>query len=146
EYFQRMVREGKIPAKNLSGTLSMLGRAYLAMTDTDKAQSTFDQVVKADPGSPDANAGLARIAQLRDNYRDALNLWSRVESVAAQSDPLFYEAKYNVAEIFAKEGNISDACNELAATRSEHPGLGSPRMKAQWSALEHRICANRTES
>jgi hypothetical protein len=146
EYFQRMVREGKIPAKNLSGTLSMLGRAYLAMSDTDKAQSTFDQVVKADPGSPDANAGLARIAQLRDNYRDALNLWSRVESVAAQSDPLFYEAKYNVAEIFAKEGNISDACNELAATRSEHPGLGSPRMKAQWSALEHRICANRTES
>jgi outer membrane protein assembly factor BamD (BamD/ComL family) len=146
EYFERMVREGKIPAKNLTGTLSMLGRAYLAMNDTDKARSVFEQVAKADPGSPDANAGLARIAQLRNNYTDALDLWSRVEAVAAESDPLFYEAKYNMAEIFATEGNINGACNELAATRNAHPSLGSPGMKAQWGALEHRICFNRTES
>ncbi|HKV55832.1 MAG TPA: tetratricopeptide repeat protein [Candidatus Binataceae bacterium] len=146
EYFERMVNEGKMPAKNLTGTLSILGQAYLRQDDVAKADATFEQVVKADPGSPDANAGLARIAQTRKNYRDALDLWSRVESVAAESDPLFYEAKYNMAEIFAQEGNIHSACNKLAVTRSEHPNLGSPGMKAQWGALQQRICENHTES
>jgi hypothetical protein len=146
EYFERMVREGKIPAKDLTGTLSILGEAYLAQNQVDKSEAIFSQVAKADPGSPDANAGLARIAQMRKNYRDALNLWSRVESIAAESDPLFYEAKYHMAEIFAQEGNLNSACNKLAVTRSEYPNLGSPAMKAQWGELQHRICVNHTEA
>jgi thioredoxin-like negative regulator of GroEL len=146
EYFERMVREGKIPARDLTGTLSILGESYLAQGQIDKADAIFSQVAKADPGSPDANAGLARIAQMRKNYRDALDLWSRVESIAAESDPLFYEAKYHMAEIFAQEGNVSGACNKLAVTRNEHPNLGSPAMKAQWGQLQRRICVNHTEA
>ena len=145
EYFERIVRENKIAAKDLTGTLSILGESYLVQGQIDKADAIFAQVAKADPGSPDANAGLARIAQMRKDYRDALDLWSRVESIAAESDPLFYEAKYNMAAIFAQEGNVSSACNKLAATRSEHPNLGSPAMKAQWGALQHRICINHAE-
>ena len=49
-------------------------------------------------------------------------------------------------EIFAQEGNVSSACNKLAVTRSEHPNLGSPAMKAQWGELEQRICVNHTEA
>jgi len=145
EYFERMVREGKMPARDLTGTLSILGESYLVQDQVDQADAIFSQVAKADPGSPDANAGLARIAQMRKDYRDALDLWSRVESIAAESDPLFYEAKYHMAEIFAQEGNVSSACNKLAVTRSEHPNLGSPAMKIQWGALQHRICVNHTE-
>ena len=63
----------------------------------------------------------------------------------AESDPLFYEAKYHMAEIFAQEGNVSSACNKLAVTRSEHPNLGSAAMKEQWGALQHRICVNHNE-
>jgi hypothetical protein len=140
EYFERMVREGKVPAKNLPRTLSILGQSYLAMNENDKAAAVFKQVVQADPGSPDANAGLARIAQAHKNYKDALDLWSRVESVAAESDPLFYEAKYNMAAIFIQQGNLNSACNKLAVTRSEHPNLGSPQMKEQWGALQRKIC------
>jgi tetratricopeptide (TPR) repeat protein len=146
EYFARMVNAGNIPAKNLTGTLSILGEAYLATRDIDRAAAVFKQVVNADPGSPDANAGLARIAQARKNYKDALDLWSRVESVAAESDPLFYESKYSMAIIFAEEGKITNACNKLAATRSEHPTLGAVDMKAQWDALQHKICPDHTES
>lgn len=146
EYFERLTNAGKMPVKDLTGTLSVLGEAYLAMDDTDKAQAIFKQVAAADPASPDANAGLARIAQARNDYKDALDLWSRVESVAAESDSLFYEAKYNMAEIFADEGNLAGACNKLAVTRGEHPNLGSPVMKAQWGALQRKLCANRTES
>jgi len=145
EYFERMVREGKMPAKDLTGTLSILGESYLVQGQVDKANAIFSQVAQADPGSPDANAGLARIAQMRKNYRDALDLWSRVESIAAESDPLFYEAKYHMAEIFAQEGNVNSACNKLAVTRSEHPNLGSPAMKAQWRELQHRVCINHPE-
>src|SRR5581483_8549788 len=79
EYFERMVREGKIPAKDLTGTLSILGESYMAQNQVNQAEAIFSQVVKADPASPDANAGLARIAQTRKDYRDALDLWSRVE-------------------------------------------------------------------
>jgi TolA-binding protein len=146
EYFERMVRERKRAPKGLTGTLSILGEAYLAQGQVDQAQAVFSQVAKADPGSPDANAGLARIAQMRKNYRDALDLWSRVESVAAESDPLFYEAKYHMAEILAEEGNVSGACDKLAVTRAQHPSLGSPAMKEQWGQLQRRICTRRSEA
>jgi len=145
EYFARQVSEGKIPAKNLTGTLSILGQAYLAMGDVDKSQATFTQVAAADAGSPDANAGLARIAQSKQDYKDAIDLWSRVEAVAAESDPLFYESKYSMAQILAHQGNLTSACNKLNVTRSEHPNLGSPGMKAQWGELQHKLCENRTE-
>jgi tetratricopeptide (TPR) repeat protein len=145
EYFARMVSEGKIPAKNLTGTLSILGQAYLALDEVDKAQATFNQVAAADAASPDANAGLARIAQSKKDYKDAIDLWSRVESVAAESDPLFYEAKYSMAEILAHQGNLASACNKLTVTRSEHPNLGSPGMKAQWGELQHKLCENHSE-
>jgi tetratricopeptide (TPR) repeat protein len=145
EYFARMVSEGKIPAKNLTGTLSILGQAYLAMDEVDKAQATFNQVAAADAASPDANAGLARIAQSKKDYKDAIDLWSRVESVAAESDPLFYEAKYSMAEILAHQGNLASACNKLTVTRSEHPNLGSPGMKVQWGELQHKLCENHSE-
>ena len=145
EYFARQVSEGKIPAKNLTGTLSILGQAYLAMGDVDKAQATFTQVAAADAGSPDANAGLARIAQSKQDYKDAIDLWSRVEAVAAESDPLFYESKYSMAQILAHQGNLASACNKLTITRSEHPNLGSPGMKAQWGELQHKLCENHTE-
>jgi len=139
-YFEEQVKAGKIPAKNLTGTLSILGQAYIAMGDVDNAQAIFNQVVKADAGSPDANAGLARIAQAKKDYKDAVELWTRVESVAAESDDLWYEAKYNVAAIYAAQGNIKGACDKLAVTRSEHPSLGTPEMKLQWDALQRRIC------
>ncbi len=145
EYFERMVREQKMAPKDLTGTLSILGEAYLAQGQVDRAQAVFLQVAKADPASPDANAGLARIAQMRKDYRDALDLWSRVESVAAESDPLFYEAKYHMAEIFAEEGNLNGACNKLAVTRAQHPSLGSPSMKEQWGRLQRRICVSHSE-
>ena len=139
-YFEDMVKAGKIPAKNLTGTLSILGQAYAALGQSDKAEATFAEVVKADAASPDANAGLARIAQSRKDYKNALDLWSRVEATAAQSDSLWYQAKYNMAQILAVEGNVSGACNKLAVTRSEHPSLGSPQMKAQWLDLQNKIC------
>jgi len=145
-YFENMVSAGKIPAKNLTGTLSILGQAYAALDQADKAESTFNQVVKADPGSPDANAGLARIAQSRKDYKNALDLWSRVEATAAQSDNLWYQAKYNLAQILAIEGNVAGACNKLAVTRSEHPSLGSPEMKAQWLDLQNKICLKQSAS
>jgi predicted Zn-dependent protease len=146
EYFERMVNEGKLPPKNLTGTLSILGQAYLAMNQPERAEAVFSQLVKADPGSPDANAGLARIAQDRKDYKDALDLWSRVEAVAAESDPLFFESKYQLAEIFAQEGRAKSACSKLAETRDEHPNLGSPAMKSRWGNLEQRLCQNHTES
>jgi tetratricopeptide (TPR) repeat protein len=139
-YFEDMVKAGKIPAKNLTGTLSILGQAYAALGQSDKAEATFAEVVKADAASPDANAGLARIAQSRKDYKNALDLWSRVEATAAQSDSLWYQAKYNMAQILSVEGNVSGACNKLAVTRSEHPSLGSPQMKAQWLDLQNKIC------
>jgi tetratricopeptide (TPR) repeat protein len=146
EFFERLVNADKIPAKNLTGTLSILGQAYLATNQPERSAAIFNQIVKADPGSPDANAGLAQIAQNGKDYKDALDLWARVEAVAAESDPLFYESKYHMAEIFAQEGNAANACSKLTVTRGEHPNLGSPTMKSRWDELQRRVCQNHTES
>ena len=139
-FFADMVSSGKIPVKNLTGTLSILGQALQAMGQEDKAETIYQQVVKADPASPDANAGLARIAQSKKDWKDAVTLWTTVEGTAAESDILWYDAKYNIAVIYNEQGNTQGACSKLAQTRAEHPTLGSPEMKTQWDALQRRLC------
>jgi len=139
-YFEDMVAAGKMQAKSLTGTLSILGKAYLALGEKAKAKTIFNQVVKADAASPDANAGLATLAQDDKNYKDAVTLWTTVESTAAESDNLWYEAKYNIAVIYAAQGNVPGACSKLAQTRAEHPTLGSPEMANQWNTLQRKIC------
>ena len=139
-FFADMVSSGKIPVKNLTGTLSILGQALQAMGQEDKAEAIYQQVVKADPASPDANAGLARIAQSKKVWKDAVTLWTTVENTAAESDNLWYDAKYNIAVIYNEQGNVQGACSKLAQTRAEHPTLGSPEMKTQWDALQRKLC------
>ncbi|HVN63774.1 MAG TPA: tetratricopeptide repeat protein, partial [Candidatus Binataceae bacterium] len=139
-YFSDMVAQGKIPVKNLTGTLSILGQCLQAQGQEEQAEQIYQQVVKADAASPDANAGLARIAQAKKDYAKALTLWTNVETTAAESDPLWYEAKYNIAVVDAAQGNRNGACTKLAQTRAEHPTLGSPEMKAQWNALQTKLC------
>lgn len=139
-YFEDMVQSGKTQAKNLTGTLSILGKAYLALGEEPKAEAIFSQVVKADAASPDANAGLATIAQAKNNYKDAITLWTNVENTAAESDNLWYEAKYNIATIYAARGDIPGACSKLAQTRAEHPTLGTPEIAARWNTLQRKIC------
>ena len=58
--FAEMAASGKIPVKNLTGTLSIYAQALQATGNEDEADKVFEEVVKADPASPDANAGLAR--------------------------------------------------------------------------------------
>ncbi|HEY6421554.1 MAG TPA: hypothetical protein VIX59_21355 [Candidatus Binataceae bacterium] len=144
-YFSDMVAAGKIPVKNLTGTLSILGQADIALGDVGKAETIFNQVVKADPASPDANAGLARIAQAKKDWKTAVTMWTNVESTAAESDNLWYEAKYQLAVVYHEQGNTAESCNKLAATRAEHPSLGTPVMKAQWDTLQRKLCLDHKE-
>ncbi|MGH7814186.1 MAG: hypothetical protein ACREQI_09315 [Candidatus Binataceae bacterium] len=141
-YFTEMVAENKIPVKNLTGTLSIMGQCLQAQGEEAKAEQIYQEVVKADPASPDANAGLARIAQAKHSLAKALSLWTNVEATAAESDPLWYEAKFQMAVIYSEQGNRKAACSKLLQTRIEHPSLGSPAMKAQWNALQTKICLN----
>jgi len=138
--FAEMAASGKIPVKNLTGTLSIYAQALHAIGNEDEANQVFEEVVKADPGSPDANAGLARRAQAKKDWKDAVTLWTTVESTAAESDPLWYEAKYNIAVIYNEQGNRQGACSKLAQTRAEHPTLGSDDMKVRWDKLQRSLC------
>ncbi|HKN14465.1 MAG TPA: hypothetical protein VJX68_14835 [Candidatus Binatus sp.] len=143
KFFADMVASGKIPVKNLTGTLSIYGQALQATDHEGEAEKVYQEVVKADPASPDANAGLARIAQAKKNWKDAVTLWTTVESTAAESDILWYEAKYNIAVIYNEQGNTQGACSKLAQTRAEHPTLGSPEMKTQWDVTQRKLCLDR---
>src|SRR5579862_1538836 len=138
--FWDMASSGKIPTKNLTGTLSIYAQALQATGNSDEAAKVFEQVVKADPGSPDANAGLARRAQEKNDWKDANERWTAVENTAAESDPLWYEAKYQLAVVYEKQGNVQGACSKLAQTRAEHPTLGSDEMKVRWDKLQRSLC------
>ncbi len=146
QYFENLVNSGKMQPKNLTGTLSILGQAYMATGQEPKAEAIFNEVVKADAASPDANAGLARIAQAKNDYKDAVTLWTNVESTAAESDNLWYDAKYNIAIIYSAQGNTQGACSKLAQTRAEHPSLGTPEMAAKWNALQRKLCLDHKAS
>ena len=140
KFFWDMAGSGKTPVKNLTGTLSIYAQALQATGQDDEANKVFQEVVKADPASPDANAGLARKAQDDKDWKDAINRWTTVENTAAESDPLLYEAKYNIAVIYNEQGNLQGACSKLAQTRVEHPNLGSPEMKVKWDKLQRSLC------
>jgi len=140
DYFARAQAAGTIPARDLTGTLSILGEAEMELGNNGRAQAMFTIVVQAVPTSPDANAGLARLAQARDDYKEAAQRWSTVENNAAESDMLWYEAQYQLAQIYAREGNAAAACGKLASTRSAHPGLDGPDMRRRWDALQHKLC------
>jgi thioredoxin-like negative regulator of GroEL len=142
-WFEQQVQDGKMNPKSLTGTLSILAQAYVAMNDSTRAKTIFAQVVKAAPSSPDANAGLARLAQADKDYREASDLWTRVEAEAAESDDLWYEARFNLALIYAADGNVRAACGKLAETRSEHPSLGGRQMKERWDGLQRKICLSK---
>jgi tetratricopeptide (TPR) repeat protein len=144
--FAEMAASGKIPTKNLTGTLSIYAQALHAIGNEDEANSVFEEVVKADPASPDANAGLARQAQSKGDWKDANERWTAVENTAAESDPLWYEAKYQLAVIYDKQGNIQSACSKLAQTRAEHPTLGSEDMKVRWDKLQRSLCLDHARS
>ncbi len=138
--FAEMAASGKIPVKNLTGTLSIYAQALQATGNDEEADKVFEEVVKADPASPDANAGLARRAQAKGDMKEANERWTAVENTAAESDPLWYEAKYQLAVIYDKQGNVSGACSKLAQTRAEHPTLGSDDMKVRWDKLQRKLC------
>lgn len=138
--FADQAASGKIPVKNLTGTLSIYAQALQATGHNDEADQIFQEVVKADPASPDANAGLARIAEAKGNWKEANERWTAVENTAAESDPLWYEAKYHLAIVYSKQGNVQSACSKLAQTRAEHPTLGSPEMKVRWDGLQRKLC------
>jgi hypothetical protein len=138
--FAAMAASGKIPVKNLTGTLSIYAQALQATGNDEEADRVFEEVVKADPASPDANAGLARRAQAKGDMKEANERWTAVENTAAESDPLWYEAKYQLAVIYDKQGNLSGACSKLAQTRAEHPTLGSDDMKIRWDKLQRKLC------
>jgi tetratricopeptide (TPR) repeat protein len=140
KFFSDMADQGKIPVKNLTGTLSIYAQALQATGQDDEANKVFQEVVKADPASPDANAGLARRAEDKSNWKDANERWTAVENTAAESDPLWYEAKYHLAVIYEKQGNTPGACSKLAQTRAEHPTLGSEDMKVRWDKLQRSLC------
>jgi tetratricopeptide (TPR) repeat protein len=138
--FAEMAASGKIPVKNLTGTLSIYAQALHAIGNEDEATKVFEEVVKADPASPDANAGLARRAEEKGDWKEANERWTAVENTAAESDPLWYEAKYQLAVIYQKQGNLQGACSKLAQTRAEHPTLGSEDMKVRWDKLQRSLC------
>ncbi len=138
--FAELAASGKIPVKNLTGTLSIYAQALQATGNDEEADKVFEEVVKADPASPDANAGLARRAEAKSDWKDANERWTAVENTAAESDPLWYEAKFHLAVIYSKQGNVQAACSKLAQTRAEHPTLGSPDMKVRWDKEQRSLC------
>jgi len=140
KFFSDMADAGKIPVKNLTGTLSIYAQALQATGQDSEAEKVFQEVVKADPASPDANAGLARRAEDKGDWKNANERWTAVENTAAESDPLWYEAKYQLAVIYEKQGNTQSACSKLAQTRAEHPTLGSDDMKVRWDKLQRSLC------
>ena len=50
--FADMAASGKIPVKNLTGTLSIYAQALHATGNEDEANKVFEEVVKADPRRP----------------------------------------------------------------------------------------------
>src|SRR5258708_16277170 len=93
KYFSDMADQGKIPVKNLTGTLSIYAQALQATGSDEDAARVFMEVVKAHPASPDPNAALPRRAEEKRASQPANARCSAAENTPSAHDPLPYAAQ-----------------------------------------------------
>lgn len=107
----------------------LLGRAYLAGGEGDKAKDAFLKAFEIRPGDPGAGASLAEFALQEQNFTQAREYYEKVLA----HNPTHMQSRMKLAASYALEGREQDMLNALQATLSVNPRAMEPRlMKARY--------------
>jgi tetratricopeptide (TPR) repeat protein len=116
-----------------------LAQLYLDVRDYDNAIPLYQELLDG-PYSLVSLAGLAQIAEVKGNPRQALAYWEQMLKDTRAGDPIWFRGTYEVAQINAALGNAEVACKTVSGARSMLSRLGDQRLKQQIQELAAQHC------
>lgn len=117
-----------------------LAQLYLDVKEYDKAVPLY-QDLRPTAYSLAAIAGLAQIAAIKGDQKQALALWEEMLKETQAGDPLWFRGSYEVAYLNAKLGNTDLACRTVNSTKPMLIRLGDQGLKKKIQALTQQ-CGN----
>lgn len=103
---------------------SLLGRAYLANEERDRARVAFENALALRPGDPDSGNGLADLELQKGNYDAARDYYREV----LKHDPGHTRTWMRLAASYAREGKEQDMIGVLEEASKADPRALEPRL------------------
>lgn len=117
-----------------------LAQLYLDVRDYDKAIPLYQELQQS-AYSLVSLAGLARIAEVKGDRRQALAYWEEMLKGTQVGDPLWFHGTFAVAQLHAAQGDTASACKTLASTRPLLGRLGDQGLKKQIQDFAGHHCS-----
>lgn len=107
-----------------------LAQLYLDVKDYDRAAALYTQLQDG-AYSLVSLAGLAQIADVQGNKREALQYWETMLKESRAGDPIWFRGSYESAILHESLGNPQAACRTVRGTRAMLNRLGNQKLKQQ---------------
>jgi tetratricopeptide (TPR) repeat protein len=118
-----------------------LARLYENTGDLKKAGALFSEALQANPSSPAALRGLARIAESEKRLADALGYWQQLGKAVRAGDATWYEANYEMARLTQAMGKTKESCQQLEQLKPAMPGLSDADLRKRLDELYKQVCS-----
>ena len=116
-----------------------LAQLYLDVKDYDRAAALYTQLQDG-AYSLVSLAGLAQIADVQGNKREALQYWETMLKESRAGDPIWFRGSYESAVLHESLGDPQAACRTARGTRAMLGRLGDLRLKQQIQEFVTKHC------
>ncbi len=116
-----------------------LAQLYLDVKDYDKATPLYQELQKG-AYSLVSMAGLAQIAEVKGDQRQAITHWDEMLKGTQIGDPLWFRGTYEVARLDAELGEKDQSCKTINGARASLARLGEQGLKKKIQDLAVQSC------
>ena len=117
-----------------------LAQLYLDVKDYDKASQLYLELRKGGAYSLAALAGLARIAEVKNELPQATTYWEELLKGSQVGEPLWFHGTHGIAQIQAKQGSQDQACKTISAAFVMIKRVADPGLKKKIQDLSVQTC------
>lgn len=117
-----------------------LAQLYLDVKDYDKASQLYLELRKGGAYSLASLAGLARIAEVKNELPQATTYWEELLKGSQVGDPLWFHGTYGIAQIQTKQGSQDQACKTISAAFVMIKRVTDPGLKKKIQDLSVQTC------
>jgi len=116
-----------------------LAQLYLDVKEYDKATPLYHELQKS-AYSLVSLAGLAQIAAVKGEQRQAITYWEEMLKGTRAGEPLWFRGTFEVAQLNANLGNTDLACKTVSGARPMLGRLGEQGLKKRIQDLAVQTC------
>lgn len=117
-----------------------LAQLYLDVKDHEKAAQLYLELRKGGAYSLASLAGLARIAEVKNELPQAAAYWEELLKGSQVGDPLWFHGTHGIAQIHAKQSNLDQACKTISAAFVMIKRVTDPGLKKKIQDLSVQTC------